>query len=88
MKRREPGEDALDHLFRAIVSNSGHFDVELQLPALRKAAVAQRTIRDFVEEFTLINLAADEGHPSSVMDMSFANQALSAEYMANEHKKF
>ncbi len=85
----------------AIVSNSGHFDVELELPALRKASVAQRMIRDFVEEFTLkdgrriyvlaegrlINLAAAEGHPSSVMDMSFANQALSAEYMAKEHKK-
>jgi adenosylhomocysteinase len=84
----------------AIVSNSGHFDVELELPALRKASVAQRMIRDFVEEFTLkdgrriyvlaegrlINLAAAEGHPSSVMDMSFANQALSAEYMAKEHK--
>jgi adenosylhomocysteinase len=84
----------------AIVSNSGHFDVELELPALKKASVAQRTIRDFVEEFTLkdgrriyvlaegrlINLAAAEGHPSSVMDMSFANQALSAEYMAREHK--
>ena len=83
----------------AIVSNSGHFDVELELPALRKASVAQRMIRDFVEEFTLkdgrriyvlaegrlINLAAAEGHPSSVMDMSFANQALSAEYMAKEH---
>jgi adenosylhomocysteinase len=85
----------------AIVSNSGHFDVELELPALKKASVAQRMIRDFVEEFTLkdgrriyvlaegrlINLAAAEGHPSSVMDMSFANQALSAEYMAKEHKK-
>ena len=85
----------------AIVSNSGHFDVELELPALRKASVAQRMIRDFVEEFTLkdgrriyvlaegrlINLAAAEGHPSSVMDMSFANQALSAEYMAKEHAK-
>ncbi|MGE5842546.1 MAG: adenosylhomocysteinase, partial [Deltaproteobacteria bacterium] len=85
----------------AIVSNSGHFDVELELPALKKASVAQRTIREFVEEFTLkdgrriyvlaegrlINLAAAEGHPSSVMDMSFANQALSAEYMAKEHKK-
>jgi adenosylhomocysteinase len=84
----------------AIVSNSGHFDVELELPALRKASVAQRMIRDFAEEFTLkdgrriyvlaegrlINLAAAEGHPSSVMDMSFANQALSAEYMAKEHK--
>ncbi len=84
----------------AIVCNSGHFDVELELPSLKKSSVAQRMIRDFVEEFTLkdgrriyvlaegrlINLAAAEGHPSSVMDMSFANQALSAEYMAKEHK--
>ena len=85
----------------AIVSNSGHFDVELDLPGLAEAAVERRPIREFVEEFTLkngrrvyvlgegrlINLAAAEGHPSSVMDMSFANQALSAEYMANEHAK-
>jgi len=85
----------------AIVCNSGHFDVELELPALKKSSVAQRTIRDFVEEYSLkdgrriyvlaegrlINLAAAEGHPSSVMDMSFANQALSAEYMAKEHGK-
>ena len=85
----------------AIVSNSGHFDVELDLPGLTEASVERRPIRDFVEEFTLkngrkiyilgegrlINLAAAEGHPSSVMDMSFANQALSAEYMANEHAK-
>jgi len=83
----------------AIVSNSGHFDVELDLPGLAEASVERRTIREFVEEFTLkdsrriyvlgegrlINLAAAEGHPSSVMDMSFANQALSAEYMAREH---
>jgi adenosylhomocysteinase len=85
----------------AIVSNSGHFDVELDLPGLTEASVERRKIRDFVEEFTLrngrriyilgegrlINLAAAEGHPSSVMDMSFANQALSAEFMANEHSK-
>jgi adenosylhomocysteinase len=85
----------------AIVSNSGHFDVELDLPGLTEASVERRPIRDFVEEFTLkngrkiyilgegrlINLAAAEGHPSSVMDMSFANQALSAEYMAGEHAK-
>ena len=82
----------------AIVANSGHFDVELDLPALVDEAVERRTIRDYVEEFTLkngnrifvlgegrlINLAAAEGHPSSVMDMSFANQALSAEYMAKK----
>jgi adenosylhomocysteinase len=85
----------------AIVSNSGHFDVELDLPGLAEAAVERRSIREFVEEFTLkngrrvyilgegrlINLAAAEGHPSSVMDMSFANQALSAEYMVNEYAK-
>lgn len=83
----------------AIVSNSGHFDVELDLPGLSGASVNRRPIRDFVEEFTLkggnriyvlgegrlINLAAAEGHPSSVMDMSFANQALSAEHMAKSH---
>jgi adenosylhomocysteinase len=83
----------------AIVSNSGHFNVELDLPGLAEASVNRRFIRDFVEEFRLkndqriyvlaegrlINLAAAEGHPSSVMDMSFANQALSAEYMAREH---
>jgi adenosylhomocysteinase len=83
----------------AIVSNSGHFDVELDLPGLAGEAVTRRYVRDFVEEFSLkdgrriyvlgegrlINLAAAEGHPSSVMDMSFANQALSAEYMAKEH---
>jgi adenosylhomocysteinase len=80
----------------AIVSNSGHFDVELDLPGIKKTSTGQRNIRPFVEEFTLnngnrvyilgegrlINLAAAEGHPSSVMDMSFANQALSAEFMA------
>ncbi|MBW1941228.1 MAG: adenosylhomocysteinase [Deltaproteobacteria bacterium] len=85
----------------AIVANSGHFDVELDLPGLQEAATARREIRDFIEEFTLangnriyvlgegrlINLAAAEGHPSSVMDMSFANQALSAEYMALEFEK-
>jgi adenosylhomocysteinase len=83
----------------AIVANSGHFDVELDLPGLKDASTAQREIRPFVEEFSLpdgrriyvlgegrlINLAAAEGHPSSVMDMSFANQALSAEYMAKNH---
>jgi adenosylhomocysteinase len=83
----------------AIVSNSGHFDVELDLTGLSEVSATRRPIREFVEEFTLennrriyvlgegrlINLAAAEGHPSSVMDMSFANQALSAEYMAREH---
>ncbi|MCA1961429.1 MAG: adenosylhomocysteinase [Desulfomonile sp.] len=84
----------------AIVANSGHFNVEINIGALASAAVSRRTIRDFVEEFTmpdgrriillgegrLINLAAAEGHPSSVMDMSFANQALAAEYLVNHGK--
>ena len=79
----------------AIVCNSGHFNVEIDIPALRKLSKKKRMIREFVEEYTLkdgrhinilgegrlINLAAAEGHPSSVMDMSFANQALSAEYV-------
>jgi adenosylhomocysteinase len=79
----------------AIVANSGHFNVELDLPGLTSLSVSRREIRPFVEEFVLkggrrvnvlgegrlINLAAAEGHPSSVMDMSFANQALSIEYM-------
>jgi len=85
----------------AMVSNSGHFDVELDLPGLSELTESRRAIRPFVEEFRLktgkriyvlgegrlINLAAAEGHPSSVMDMSFANQALSAEYMAKRHKE-
>ncbi len=79
----------------AIVANTGHFNVEIDIPALEGLAKARRQVREFVEEFTLadgrniyllgegrlINLAAAEGHPSSVMDMSFANQALAAEYM-------
>ncbi len=83
----------------AIVSNSGHFNVELDIPALERIARSRRTIRDFNEEFTLpsgnrvyllgegrlINLAAAEGHPASVMDMSFANQALCSEYMVKNH---
>ena len=83
----------------AIVSNSGHFNVEIDLEALAEMAVSRREIRDFVEEFVLsdgrriyvlgegrlINLAAAEGHPSSVMDMSFANQALCSEYMVKNH---
>ena len=89
------------HLMKdgAIVANSGHFNVELDLEGLSDIAASRRQLRPFVEEFVLkngrrinvlgegrlINLAAAEGHPSSVMDMSFANQALSAEYMAKEH---
>ncbi len=86
----------------AIVCNSGHFNVELNLPALGELAVAPpRRVRPFVEEYTLadgrriyvlaegrlVNLAAAEGHPSAVMDMSFANQALSAEYMLRNADK-
>jgi len=85
----------------AILANSGHFDAELDLKGLAKATKARRIIRDFVEEFKLengkniyvlgegrlVNLAAAEGHPASVMDMSFANQALSAEYVAQNYKK-
>ena len=84
----------------AIISNSGHFDVELDLKGLVEEAVSRRQMREFVEEFVLsdgrrvyvlgegrlVNLAAAEGHPSSVMDMSFANQALGAEYMAKTYK--
>src|SRR5215210_1003046 len=82
----------------AILANTGHFNVEIEIPALRQLASEVRAAREFVEEFTLedgrriyllgdgrlINLAAAEGHPALVMDMSFANQALSAEY-AVEH---
>lgn len=84
----------------AIIANSGHFNVEIDIPALAQAAVSRRIIRDFVEEFVmpdgrrimllgegrLINLAAAEGHPSSVMDMSFANQALAAEHLVKHGK--
>lgn len=83
----------------AIICNSGHFNVEIDLDALGEMASSRREIRDFVEEFSLkngkrvyvlgegrlINLAAAEGHPSSVMDMSFANQALCSEYMVKNH---
>ena len=85
----------------AIVANSGHFNVEIDIPALESLAVGGKApLRDFVDQYTmkdgrkinllgegrLINLAAAEGHPASVMDMSFANQALSAEYLAREGK--
>src|SRR4030095_9546161 len=80
----------------SIVCNSGHFDLELNLDALREMSQPAVKRRPFVEEYRskddkksvmvlgegrLINLAAAEGHPASVMDMSFANQALSAEYL-------
>ncbi len=82
----------------AIVANSGHFNVEINIDALEERAEMKRRVREFVDEYTLedgrrinllaegrlVNLAAAEGHPSSVMDMSFANQALAAEYMLRE----
>ncbi len=81
----------------AILANSGHFNVEIDLETLGKIASSRRQVREFVEEYAmrdgrrinvlgegrLINLAAAEGHPASVMDMSFANQALSVEYLVN-----
>jgi adenosylhomocysteinase len=84
----------------AVISNSGHFNVEIDIPALERASSSKRTTRTFVEEYSmkdgrkinllgegrLINLAAAEGHPASVMDMSFADQALSVEYVVKNHK--
>ncbi|HEY7065562.1 MAG TPA: adenosylhomocysteinase [Chloroflexota bacterium] len=84
----------------AIVANSGHFNAEIDIASMEKAAKSRRHVREFVEEFTypdghrvyllgegrLINLAAAEGHPAAVMDMSFANQALAAEYMLGHSK--
>lgn len=84
----------------AIIANSGHFNAEIEIPALTKLASKRRIVKELVEEFTisggrriylvadgrLVNLATAEGHPASVMDMSFANQALSAEYMAKTAK--
>jgi len=85
----------------ALVANSGHFNVELNIPALQEMSIgAPNLVRQFVEQYTtkdgrkinilgegrLINLASAEGHPASVMDMSFANQALSAEYMVKNAK--
>jgi adenosylhomocysteinase len=79
-----------------ILANAGHFDIELDLAALRSASVARRGIRNNLDEFELsdgrrilvaaegrlVNLGAAEGHPADVMDMSFSNQALAAEYLA------
>jgi adenosylhomocysteinase len=84
----------------AIIANSGHFNVEIDIPALERMSTRRRTLRPFVEEFTLkggkkvcllgegrlINLAAAEGHPAMVMDMSFANQSLSLEYLKKKGK--
>ena len=86
----------------AILANSGHFNVEIDIQALERLSTGRRQIRDSVEEFTLkngkclyllaegrlVNLAAAEGHPSAVMDMSFANQSLAAEFIAKNHHKF
>jgi adenosylhomocysteinase len=85
----------------AIVANSGHFNVEINIPALEEMSKEKRLVRPFVEQYILaddrrinllgegrlINLAAAEGHPASVMDMSFANQALSVEYMVKNADK-
>jgi len=85
----------------SIIANTGHFDVEIDIKSLEKLSKSKRIIRDFVEEYTLkngrriyllaqgrlVNLSAAEGHPAAVMDMSFANQALSAEYIFNNAKK-
>jgi adenosylhomocysteinase len=82
------------------VANVGHFNVEIDLPALADLAVERRTVRPYVEEYRLahgrrvyvlaegrlLNLAAAEGHPAAVMDMSFANQALTLEYLARHGK--
>jgi adenosylhomocysteinase len=83
----------------AIIANTGHFNVEIEIPALEKMATSRRMVRDFMEEFTLadgrvlyllaegrlVNLSAAEGHPAQVMDMSFANQALAAEFIVKNH---
>ena len=84
----------------AILSNSGHFDLEINLSALSKMAQGRKIIRPFLEEFSLngkkvlvlaegrlVNLGAAEGHPAVVMDMSFANQALAAEYIVKNKGK-
>ena len=85
----------------AIICNSGHFNVEINIPDLKDLSIEVRTTRELVEEYSLedgrklyllgegrlINLASAEGHPASVMDMSFANQALSAEYVVKNHEQ-
>ncbi len=85
----------------AIIANSGHFNDEINIPALEQIATSKRRVRDFVDEYTypdgrhvhllaegrLVNLSAAEGHPASVMDMSFANQALASEYILNTAKE-
>ncbi len=96
---------SLEHFERmkdgAILANSGHFNVEIDIPALEKAASSKRQTRDFVDEYTLrdgrklyllaegrlVNLASAEGHPAAVMDMSFSNQALSVEHLVKNAGK-
>ncbi|MCU7787245.1 adenosylhomocysteinase [Pyrobaculum sp. 3827-6] len=91
---------SLGHIFKmkdgAVLANAGHFNVEIDVAGLERVAVAKKTIRPYLEEYTLpngrrvyligegrlVNLVAAEGHPSEVMDLSFANQALAAEYIA------
>jgi adenosylhomocysteinase len=84
----------------SIVCNSGHFNVEIDIPALEAMSTERRTVREFVEEYVtkdgrklylladgrLVNLSAAEGHPAMVMDMSFANQALSVEHLLSHAK--
>jgi len=84
----------------AIICNTGHFNVEIDIPALEKMSESHREVRDFMEEYTLpggrvifllaegrlVNLSAAEGHPAQVMDMSFANQALAAEFIVKNHQ--
>jgi adenosylhomocysteinase len=85
----------------AVLANSGHFNVEIDIPVLADLATSSREIREYVQEYRLadsrriyllaegrlLNLAAAEGHPAAVMDMSFANQALSVEYLARQGKE-
>ncbi|MHB1002397.1 MAG: adenosylhomocysteinase, partial [Thermoleophilia bacterium] len=85
----------------AIVCNTGHFNCEINIPSLEEMSTGRRTVRDFMEEFTmpdgrviyllaegrLVNLSAAEGHPGQVMDMSFANQALAAEFIVKNNGK-
>ena len=85
----------------ALVANAGHFNDEINIPALEQLATSKRRVRDFVDEYTysdgrrvhllaegrLVNLSAAEGHPASVMDMSFANQALGSEFMLSKAKE-
>lgn len=95
------GEDFAVMKNGCIISNSGHFDSEINVKALAEMAVSRRIVKPFVEEFTmkdgrtiylladgrLVNLASAEGHPASVMDMSFANQALGAEFILKNYKE-